>query len=315
MQKPEDIVSIGSVVVSNIRHIPHQEIDFTKWDQAILNSPFPLVFAQSFYLNATFPGWDALVIGDYESAFPLTQRHKLGIAYLHQPPFTPQLGVYGKINGEIEKQFYDYITSRYKLIEIELNAANRLQTADHSPKTTYVIDYAKGYKQNQNTKRNISKAHENQLFFEEVPRQEVLTLSQQHLNPFLTKQLRLSPVVVDRFQALLDSAIAANALYTFRVTDAAQRLQAIAHFISNGKHTVYLKGINFDKETSLGSMHLLNSSAITFFADKTQIFDFGGGMKESLATFYKGFGAQPLTYESLKYNRLPWLLNALKKLS
>ncbi len=301
--------------MTKIRHIKHSEIDRTKWDKTILSSVYPLVFAQSFYLDATFPGWDALVIGDYESVFPLTQKEKLGILYLHQPSFTPQLGAYGTVNADIEQQFYDYITAHYKLIEIELNASNTLQSKDHVPKQTFVIDYKNGYKLNQNTKRNVAKAIEHQLVFEQIPETEILSLSQQYLNPFLKKQLRLSPMVIDRFESLLKSAMAAGALYTFRVTDPGKKLLAIAHFISNGKHTVYLKGINFDKEVSLGSMHLLNSSAIQFFSDKTQLFDFGGGTKESLANFYKGFGAVALPYQSLKYNRLPWLVNILKKLS
>ncbi len=301
--------------MSKIRHITHSEIDKTKWNNTILSSSYPLVFAQSFYLDATFPGWEALVIGDYESVFPLTQKEKLGILYLHQPSFTPQLGVYGIVNADIERQFYEYITTHYKLIEIELNASNTLQSKDHVLRQTFVIDYQSGYKLNQNTKRNVAKATGHQLVFEQVPEAEILALSQQYLNPFLKKQIRLSPAVIERFDSLLRSAMAAGTLYTFRVTDPGKKLLAIAHFISNGKHTVYLKGINFDKEVSLGSMHLLNSSAIQFFSDKTQLFDFGGGTKESLANFYKGFGAVALPYRSLKYNRLPWLVNILKKLS
>jgi hypothetical protein len=301
--------------MSTIKHIKHNEIDFAKWDQTILSSPYPLVFAQSFYLNATFPGWEALVIGDYESVFPLTQKEKLGIYYLHQPSFTPQLGVYGKVNAQIEQQFYDHLIANYKLIEIELNASNTLETKDHFPKTTYIISYKEDHKFNQNTKRNIAKALENKLVFEQIPGSDIINLSQQYLNPFLKKQLRLSPAVIEKFDQLLRSSIAANALYSFRVVDADKKVQAIAHFISNGKHTVYLKGINFDKEVSLGSMHLLNSSAVQFFSDKSQLFDFGGGNKESLANFYKGFGAVALPYRSLNYNRLPWLINLLKKLS
>ncbi len=286
-----------------------------KWDHTILSSEYPLVFAQSFYLDATFPGWEALVIGDYDSVFPLTQKEKLGIPYLHQPSFTPQLGVYGTVDAGIEQAFYEYITSHYKLIEIELNASNTLQSKDHVPRQTFIIDYKNGYKLNQNTKRNVAKAADHHLVFEQIPEPEILALSQQYLNPFLKKQLRLSPVVIGRFDKLLESAMAAGTLYSFRVTDPGKKLLAIAHFISNGKHTVYLKGINFDKEVSLGSMHLLNSSAIRFFSDKTQLFDFGGGMKESLANFYKGFGAVALPYRSLSYNRLPWLVKVLKKLS
>lgn len=298
-----------------VKYIPHHEIDVARWDQTILASRYPFVFAQSFYLNATFPGWDALVIGDYESVFPLTRREKLGIAYLHQPSFTPQLGVYGKLNATVEQQFYDHITANYRLIEIELNAANTLQTSHHRPKNTYVIDYSRDYKPNQNTRRNVARAEEHGLVVEPVPETERLALSRAYLNPFLSKQLRLSPAVIGRFEALLGSAADQNHLYTFRVVDREGTLQAIAHFISNGRHTVYLKGINFDKEKSLGSMHLLNTSAIRFFSDKSQLFDFGGGTKESLANFYKGFGAEPLQYQSLHVNRLPWLVNVLKKLS
>ncbi len=301
--------------MSTLQYIKHKDIDFRKWDQTILSSQYPLVFAQSFYLNATFPNWDALVMGNYESVFPLTQKEKFGISYLHQPSFTPQLGVYGKINEAIEKQFYDYITAKYKLIEIELNASNVLQTKDHFSKQTYIIDYKTGYKQNQNTKRNVSKAFENKLIFQQIPSVEILAQSQKYLNPFLKSGLKLSPVTINTFDKLLKSCIKTNSLYSFRVIDSNKTVQAIAHFISNGKHTVYLKGINFDKVESLGSMHLLNSSAIQFFETKTDIFDFGGGTKESLANFYKGFGALPLQYSSLKFNRLPWLIKVLKNIS
>jgi len=299
--------------MNQIKHIKHHEIDFEKWDNTILLSVYPLVFAQSFYLNATCPQWDALIIGDYESVFPLTYNTKLGITYLYQPSFTPQLGVYGKITLEIEQLFFDYINEHYKLIEIELNASNRLLTKFHKPKTTFTIDYKTGYKFNQNTKRNISKAIEHELAFVQIPDNEVLQLSEKHLNPFLYKGLHLSKGSIHLFNELLKASIANKNLYSFKVIDEKNNLQAIAHFISNGKHTVYLKGINFDKEVSLGSMHLLNSSVIKFFEDKCDVFDFGGGSKESLANFYKGFGALPLSYSFLKINKLPWLIKLLKK--
>ena len=299
--------------MNQIKHIKHHEIDFEKWDKTILSSIYPLVFAQSFYLNATCPHWDALIIGDYESVFPLTYNTKLGITYLHQPSFTPQLGIYGKITLEIEQLFFDYINEHYKLIEIELNASNRLHTKFHKPKTTFTIDYKIGYKFNQNTKRNISKAIDHQLAFVQISDDEILPLSEKYLNPFLYKGLHLSKQSIHLFNELLKAAITHKSLYSFKVIDEKNSVQAIAHFISNGKHTVYLKGINFDKEVSLGSMHLLNSSAIQFFEHKCEVFDFGGGSKESLATFYKGFGALALVYCTLKINKLPWLIKLLKK--
>ena len=300
--------------MNTVKYISHKDIDFKKWDKIVLSSSFPFVFAQSFYLNATSPGWNALILGDYESVFPLTEKQKFLIQYLSQPSFTPQLGVYGKTNEAIETLFFNYITSHYKLIEIELNAGNTLQSPYHFPKTTYVIDYKTGYKPNQNTKRNITKATDHNLVFEQIPAEEIASQSSLYLSPFLKKGLRLSPETILTFDRLIQSSANANALYSFRVVNEKNVVQAIAHFISNGKHTVYLKGINFDKEESLGSMHLLNSSAIQFFESKSEFFDFGGGTKESLANFYKGFGAVPLGYSSLKYNKLPWLIKIIKNL-
>ena len=151
------------------------------------------------------------------------------------------------------------------------------------------------------------------MLFIQIPESDILNFSKIYLNPFLAKGLNLPKQSIHLFNQLLNSAIKNKSLYSFKVIDENNKIQAIAHFISNGKHTVYLKGINFDKEVSLGSMHLLNSSAIQFFETKCDLFDFGGGSKESLAIFYKGFGALPLPYNSLKINKLPWLLKLLKK--
>jgi hypothetical protein len=296
-----------------IKYLKHTEINFEKWDNTILSSEFPFVFAQSYYLNSTSPNWEALVIGDYESVFPLTQNVKFGISYLHQPPFTPQLGIYGIVNSKIEEAIYNYISLKYKLIEIELNASNTFVTKHHSQKSTYFIEYEKSYKQNQNTKRNISKAIENGLQFEAIEYSDVLKLSKTYLNPFLSKTLLLSSNTIEKFNALLINAMANHSLFSFKVADSKNNVKALAHFISNGKHTVYLKGTNFDKSENSGSMHYLTHSAIQFFENKSRFFDFGGGSKESLATFYKGFGALPINYNILKINNLPWLIKLLKK--
>jgi hypothetical protein len=253
-----------------IKYLKHTEINFEKWDNTILSSEFPFVFAQSYYLNSTSPNWEALVIGDYESVFPLTQNVKFGISYLHQPPFTPQLGIYGIVNSKIEEAIYNYISLKYKLIEIELNASNTFVTKHHSQKSTYFIEYEKSYKQNQNTKRNISKAIENGLQFEAIEYSDVLKLSKTYLNPFLSKTLLLSSNTIEKFNALLINAMANHSLFSFKVVDSKNNVKALAHFISNGKHTVYLKGTNFDKSENSGSMHYLTHSAIQFFENKSR---------------------------------------------
>ena len=295
-----------------ITRIQHQDIDFKKWDQTILDSETPFVFAQSFYLNATCPQWDALVIGDYESVFPLTHKTKFGFTYLPQPPFTSQLGVFGKVNLEIEQLFFNYITQHYKLIDVELNVSNKIVSEFITPKNTYVLNYQSEYKFNQNTKRNINKAIENGFVVERVEDKDVLPLSQKYLNPFLEGEVNLTKSTVALLDDLLKNSIKSKTLYTFKVLDKHQTIKALGHFICNGKHALYLKGTNFDKAENSGSMHLLMKYAIEFFANKASLFDFGGGSKQGLANFYMGFGGEVCTYSFLQVNRLPWLIKFIK---
>jgi len=295
-----------------IKRIKHKNIDFLKWDKTVLSSQIPVVFAQTFYLNATCPNWDALVIGDYESIFPLTYKNKFGLTYLPQPPFTSQLGVYGKVNLEIEQLFYDYIIKHFKLIDLELNATNKIQSTYITPKNTYTIDYKLGYNFNQNSKRNIAKAIEHGFVVKAVNENDILKLSQKWINPFLSKEVSLSLSTISLLDDLLINAKKEHALFTFKVMDGQNTIKALAHFISNGKYALYLKGTNFDKSDNSGSMHLLMKHAIEFFSDKATIFDFGGGSKQGLANFYMGFGGQLTTYSFLQVNRLPWLIKILK---
>jgi hypothetical protein len=296
-----------------VRYLKHAEIDFKKWDATILSSEFPFVFAQSFYLNATCPNWDALMINDYESVFPITKKEKFGFKYLPQPPFTSQLGAYGKINLEIEQLYYDYILSHFKLIDLELNVSNKIQTNFITPINTYTINYAEGYKLNQNSKRNASKAVELGFKVELVINENLFSLSQKLINPFLIKEINLSRSTVALLDQLILNGMAQKMLYTFMVVDEKQSIKALAHFLCNSKHALYLKGTNFDKSDHTGSMHLLMKHIISFFENKADFFDFGGGSQPGLANFYKGFGAKPMKYGFLQVNNLPLLIKKIKK--
>jgi len=298
--------------VESVKHIKHKDIDQKKWDKVILSSEYPLVFAQSFYLNATSPGWDALVIGNYESVFPLTVKKKIGFKYLPQPSFTSQLGAYGRVNESVEQTFYDHITANFKLIEIELNASNKLKAKGISAKRTFIIDQRKGYSYNQNTKRNIKKALDNGFTVEQVSAKEIPALSKKYIDPFLEKEIGLSKTVVRTFNALLENSLKHGHLVTFKTVDANKNIKALGHFVFNGKHALYLKGTNFDKKENSGSMHLLIDAAIKYFEKKCWLFDFGGGANAGLGGFYQGLGGSELNYSFLKINRLPKVVNILK---
>jgi len=297
-----------------LKFLQHNEIDFKKWNDAILRSPSPLVFAQAFYLNATSPGWCALVQGNYEYVMPLTSNKKLGICYLLQPPFTPQLGIFGKDPVTVQADFFSFLDEKYKFIDIELNFTNTFKEKPLKQKTTYIIRYNESYTYNSNTKRNIAKAQKLRLTCEEINAKEIPGLSKKYLDPFLKNQLKIKPKQVVQFNQLLANSIHENYLKTFVVKNEGKEICALGHFISNGKHAVFLKGTSFDKDAKSGSMHFLMHHAIEFYKDqKVSIFDFGGGQTASIGQFFAGLGGSAITYYQYKKNNLPKAIRWVKK--
>jgi hypothetical protein len=289
-----------------------QDVDVKKWDETILNSKFPLVFAQAFYLDATSPGWKALIASAYKTVMPLTAKKKYGFNYVIQPPFTSQLGVFGDTKEETVREFLAELDKRYRYIDIELNASNNLITERTKNKRTFVLHGNAPLNFNSNTKRNIAKAEKAGLAVHNLPDTEALNASKKLVNPFLRNTLKIKPAHIRQFEQLLENSMKVNYLTTFAVKNNKGDICAVSHFISNGKHALYLKGANNDKNS--GSMHLLMGHAIEYYRQqKVGLFDFGGGQSESLATFYRGFGAVQLDYKVYKKNTLPAPLKLIKR--
>lgn len=299
--------------MSKIRIVEHRDIDQKKWDKAILSSPFPLVFAQFFYLNATAPNWKALVYDNYKAVMPLTHSKKMSISYLHQPPFASQLGIFGKLLKKEKEEIVEWLKLHYKFIEIELNASCELDY-DTKDKITHVIDMKRNLKFNENTRRNISKASKLGLNVKEIESiNEAVKIAHSKLFPWLKNTHKTPEKHLKLLLKLIKAAHLNNALRAFVTIDQSGERLAVGYFIYNQFHCVFLKGFAYNKKDNTGSMHALLAYALEYFEDKVELFDFGGGASEGLSTFYKGLGGKELKYQVLRVNDLPWPLKILKK--
>lgn len=292
--------------------IEHGNIDRKKWDRVVSRSECPSLFASSFYLDAVSPGWEALVLGDYKTVFPLTKKSKMGYTYLPHPPFTGMLGLFGEINKEIESRLYEYLKEKFRLVEIELNPCHHLKIKGTGEKNSYAIDYSKPYRFNENSRRNIKRALSLGLTVEQLPDDKIIDFSNACLDPFLREQLKVNAYGLSRFHALLKNAILHRQLLTFVVKNTSGEILAIAHFIYDKHSVIYLKGTNLDKWANSGSMHLLMSHAIGHFKSKTAHFDFSGGSLPGIGRFFEGLGGKAYTYPLFRYNNLPKLIKILK---
>jgi hypothetical protein len=80
-----------------VQHILHHQLDFKKWDARILTCADADPFLLSSWLNVVEPNWSALVVGDYETVFPVFISKKMSWSFFDLPNFVQKIGVYGNL--------------------------------------------------------------------------------------------------------------------------------------------------------------------------------------------------------------------------
>lgn len=298
-----------------IRYITRTELDTVKWDRCLDESPYGLLYARSFYLDAMAIHWDALILGDYEAVMPLTWNKKYGIHYLYQPAFTPMLGVFAKeITPSLVRSFFDALPRKFRLTEISLNSHNDLRGSNISGfmRKNYLLDLSvplpeikAAYRESH--RRNLRKAVQlGCLVKQDVPVKEIIALSKLSAAPVRDEDYR-------RFEQLFTLSEAKGVVSTRGVYGPQQQLLASAVFFKDGRRAYYILVGNDPAGKTVGASHLLIDSFISDHAGQPLLLDFEGSDIKSLAFFYEGFGAKPEWYPAVRINKLPFYLKWLKK--
>lgn len=303
---------------NHIQYLSHKEIDKTKWDACIEQASNGLIYAYSFYLDSMSKHWDALVLNNYEAILPLTWNKKYGFYYLYQPAFTASLGVFGKnLNKELIDDFIRSIPSKFKLIEISLNAGNILGDSKRFSflRSNYILHLNKTYEElyktyRDNHKRNISKAIQlGCRVSKEIPVDEIIQLNKEQLQHIDGTK----PEDYPNFKKLYELLKAKGQAKTYAIVDSQNKVLASAVFFFSHNRAYYIMVGNHPEGKTLGASHTLIDAFIKDHAGQDLILDFEGSDIRNLAFFYSGFGAIEEIYPALKINKLPWYIRLLKK--
>lgn len=303
-----------------IQYFIHEKIDKQKWDDCIEKSVNGLVYAYSWYLdNVASEQWDALVLNDYEAVFPLVWNKKFGIEYLYPPAFSQQLGLFsnGHISENLLDDFLNQIPEKFLYAEINLNFLNKTSHKDFkiSQRITHHLELIEDYifiskNYSDNTKRNIKKAEKNNLQIAKNIKPESL------IDLFRKNQGgKISDIKEKNYFALariMYQSVHKNSGEINGVFDEKNNLIAGGFFIKSNNKIINLFPSTNEKARENGAMFLLIDNLIKENAGKNLILDFEGSMIESIARFYKRFGAKEISYLQIKRNRLPWFIRWIK---
>ncbi|MCX6317756.1 MAG: GNAT family N-acetyltransferase [Bacteroidetes bacterium] len=300
-----------------IQYVNNREIDRTRWDACIKKATNGLIYAQSYYLDAMCPGWDALVAGDYETVMPLTKNKKWGISYLYQPFLTAQLGVFGQqISGDLLSAFVEKVSEKFKFIEINLNYGNNAGAAGpaFTERKNYVLSLSHPYEYlygqyNENTRRNIKKAQQAGCSVQtDIDVEQLIALA--------VKQMKMQGhdpgENLSRFRTLYAFLHEKDQATTYGLFSPQNELLASAAFFTSHNRACYILVGNSPEARNTGASHALIDSFIREHAGRKLLLDFEGSDIPSLAQFYSSFGAVNEPYPALRINRLPFYLRWLK---
>ncbi len=303
-----------------IKYIEHKNIDKLKWDECIINSAKPFIFVYSWYLDVIAGEWSALILNDYEAVFPIASKSKYKINYIYQPFFSRYFGVYSKqkTTDKLINTFFQAIPSKFKYIEFSLPECYIINQKDieTNEKKFQLLDLKFPYETtlknySENTKRSIKKAIKSGLKIRpDIEPEKIVNLFK------ITKGNDLEIFKESDYKILIKLmkvCLENKKGQSIAVYDG-NELCAAAFFMFNDNTFTYLKNGISENGKSKGAMYLL----IDYFIKQNSVnkyqLDFGGSSVQSVADFYKKFGAKDYVYLQIKKNNLPTVAKWIKKL-
>lgn len=294
-----------------ITYIENKNINKLKWDQCIQASSNACIFVYSWYLDVVSENWSAIIMGDYEAVLPLASKSKYKINYLIQPFFTRYFGVFSKmeISENLLNNFMEAIPGKFKHIEFCLHESNKFHPKSFkiSERRYQYLNLSESHKNlkrnySDNAKRNVNKAVKAGLTIKENVDPELVvnlfkTTKGQELEVF-------KPSDYNKLIQLMHLCTDHNKSEAYAVFDKEENLCAGAFFMKMDNRFIFLKSGVTTFGKAKGAMHLLFDTFIRKHSESDKTLDFGGSSVETVARFYKNFGAKDCVYLRVKKNSL-----------
>jgi len=292
-------------------YINHKNIDRIKYKRALdVSSARGSLYAQDFIWDILHPGWDILVLGDYDLVVPLPHKRKWFCTSFRQPIFMRTIPLIGK---NVDKQYFGQICSvlEANCALVDLNFSIDIADKWSSTGTFQLLDLQddlSSQRENYSTNaRRILKNHTDDFKFEEnIEASVFVSFFKAHVG---FKYGNLKALHYDRLKKLIDVSIE-KGIGSLSVVIHDGAPIAMAFFIDLNGVRYYVKGASSEKAKEVGAMFQLIDHGIENAISKgLKKFDFVGSNAKGVADFNKKFGAKDVSYGVYKSNDLAWPLS------
>lgn len=311
------------------RYLAPGEIDRPQWDALVRAAPNGLLYALSWYLDIVSPGWAALVkedAGRYVAVLPLPVRRKFGMAYLQQPLFAQQLGVFylEKLTPTDWAEISRLLRQRFRLISrYSFNAENAELLGAGNPGlpgtayTTYYLSLKPPYAQLRSGYKPIRRWRLNQA------RRAGL-----HVEPSTDIDLllrlfadntagKIYGIVGEAYEyrllrELYAATTRAGLAELWQARTAAGEVVAMILLFRFKNQFTYIFNASSAAGKQASAITLLLDEVFQRHAGQDVWFDFEAPEVPGVAHFYRSFGSRATPFWSVSLNRIPWPLRQLQ---
>jgi len=291
-----------------ITYVTRDNLNIEQYDNCISNAVNSRIYGYSWYLDiVAHEQWDVLVLDNYIAVMPLPRRRKYFINYIYLVSWSQQLGVFATsaIDTQLVTQFINTIPSKFKLVDIFLNADNNFEDKNVEKKTNYILPLSPSYETlfrnyNKGRKSNVKQALSHNLSVViDYDYRDIITFFRVNKGHEVAK----NESDYDVLDALITHVISLNWVECIGVVNEENILIGGAFFLKDDKRITYLFSSVNKEGREKQAMSLGLNYIIEKFSNTNYILDFEGSMIPEIASFFRSFGAiQESYYHYKKYS-------------
>lgn len=301
-------------MIPSLQILPSCRVDNARWDQCIEQSAANIIYAKSFYLHHLADQWHGIILDDYTAVMPVPWRKKWGIRYAYQVPFVQQLGVFGKWDELLFKQFIKTLQQFCKYGDYAFHHTNGLPDKNCQAQNNFILNLTAGYaeiKKNYKSDllQNLKKAEGHSLSYRPTNKEKAIELFFKLYNE---RTPHVSPKSFYHFKTLCGFLEGSNKIICREVTNHSGDTQAIILLLKDANRLYNLMNSTPSEGRKISANHFLMDAVIKEFAGTGMLLDFEGSDIPGIKSFYENFGAMNEPYGHWLYNCLPWPIRLFK---
>ncbi|MCG8411278.1 MAG: hypothetical protein MI739_08340 [Bacteroidales bacterium] len=282
--------------------LSREHINVDKWNACINNSIKKSIYGDIWFLDAACSNWGGVIMNDYEAVMPISFFKKYGLKFGISPYYVQKTGIYSsfELSQDVINCFYKKIPSRFLIMGAYDFCVPEFGIRKINSRANYELSLTNDYKTNysnysSHTKSNVKRSNKNNLTIENT--NDVLWFCD-----FANKNRRfvLPETEKESLFRIVTNALNNN-LGEILICKNMQSETIAALFVIKSDNRIYY-------HSPVANAEGYKNRAVYFMVDylikkysKTQtIIDFEGSNIESIARFFRGFGAANKAYSKIQ---------------